>query len=82
MKKAYVKPELFCEEYELTTAIAGNCGAEFNAFNVNTSDVKTCTYRMMDHFLFISANMACDEQPTDDELCYQVASPAIMAFSS
>lgn len=84
MKKVYTKPELFCEEYELSVSIAGNCGAQFSAFNVNTSSITTCTYRDVDEFIFIQANAACTEHPAydDDLLCYVTATEGSLAFSS
>lgn len=84
MKKTYVKPELFCEEYELSVAIAGNCGSQFSAFNVNTSDVYTCTYKDANEFLFVDTNSNCTEKPDydNDGICYVTATETTLAFSS
>lgn len=84
MKKTYVKPDLFCEEYELSVAIAGNCGSQFSAFNVNASNVYTCTYKDVDYFLFVNTNTNCTEYPEydDDMICYVTATETTLAFSS
>ena len=85
MKKAYTKPELFCEEYELSASIAGNCGVGFGAYNVTTSDYKSCGYRMGRGIVFIATGV-CTIFPSgegaDGTFCYQVPNPAELAFSS
>lgn len=59
MKRAYTKPELFCEDYELSVEIAGNCGRKFSN-SVNHNDPKYCYYEMGDDIIFITSNSVCD----------------------
>lgn len=85
MKKAYVKPELFCEEYELSTAIAGNCTAGLGAYNVTQSDYNTCGYKMGFDVVFLYKPY-CDTIPdgegAEGTLCYQHPNENSLAFSS
>ncbi len=82
MKKVYTKPELFCEEYELSVAIAGNCAEEF--FGVpNASTVDKCTFEMMGKPLFTEANPSCKRHPIDGEMfCYMTPTDTTRIFAS
>lgn len=84
MKKVYTKPELFCEEYELSASIAGGCGKEFPAYNVNTTSYQSCSYKMGPDTLFVESNGLCNTYPAyeDEYICYMVASEGSLAFSS
>lgn len=84
MKKAYVKPELFCEEYELSTAIAGNCGTGFSAFNVNSGDPYSCSYTIRNKTVFLTPGICTEVIAKDDEsmYCYQTADDYTRIFSS
>lgn len=72
MKRAYIKPELFCEEYELSVDIAGNCSQRFS--NTAThNDPETCTYQMMGDTLFVDTNSKCTPGSTaafEEFFCY------------
>lgn len=85
MKKAYTKPELFCEEYELSTAIAGNCSASLHAYNVTYASAQTCGYKMGPDTIFL-AEPYCDSIPdfegADGTFCYQQPTPSSIMFSS
>ena len=85
MKKTYVKPEAFCEEYMLSTSIAGNCsGVEHIYGQANLSDYKSCFYRIGLDYLFVSANSDCDTIPAydGDLVCYHDPVEASKVFSS
>lgn len=88
MKKAYSKPELFCEDYELSTAIAGNCTAALHAAYTNQSSYHSCSYQIGFDFLFVESSDVCDTYISDGEswagetICYQALSDAAFAFSS
>lgn len=72
MKRAYIKPELFCEEYELSIDIAGNCGQKFSNMATH-NDPEICTYQMMGDTLFTDTNSKCTPGATglyDDLFCY------------
>lgn len=85
MKRAYTKPELFCEDYELSVSIAGNCGSEFPAYNVTQADYEHCGYKMGRGIVFITEGV-CTTFPSgegaDGTFCYQVPNAATVAFSS
>lgn len=85
MKKVYTKPELFCEEYELSVSIAGNCGAGFGAYNVNTSDYKSCSYKMGPDKIFVTDGV-CDTIPgyegENGTACYNTVVANNLVFSS
>lgn len=85
MKKAYVKPELFCEEYELSTAIAGNCGTGFSAFNVNSGDPYSCSYTIRNKTVFLNEGICSiipETDGADGTFCYQQPEDYSRAFSS
>lgn len=85
MKRAYTKPELFCEDYELSVSIAGNCTAGLSAFNVTQSDYLSCGYKMGRGIVFVTEGV-CTTFPSgegaDGTFCYQVPNAASLAFSS
>lgn len=87
MRKIYNKPEMFYEEYELSTAIAGNCSMadgqplpiDDGAINYNSGDV--CTYNVMGLELFSSGNCA-DADQVGDMFCYQQPDGSTGVFNS
>lgn len=85
MKRAYTKPELFCEEYELSVSIAGNCDQRFVGGKFSSSDPFTCGYYMGTETIFAS-KPACaitygvDE--TDSTFCYQTSEDVPIVFAS
>ena len=84
MKKTYTKPELLCEEYELSVPIAGNCTIELRSSTVNTSDYKNCSFKMGFDKLFIENNI-CETIPEgdgDNGICYQQPFANSLVFSS
>lgn len=85
MKKVYTKPELFCEEYELSAAIAGNCSVGMGAYNVNSGDPYNCSYTMGTKKVFLTTGI-CNRVPETDgaegTFCYQQPTPASLVFSS
>lgn len=72
MKRVYTKPELFCEEYELSVEIAGNCGQKFSKV-VNSTKSSTCSFPMGTSMIFLETNDKCDtyEYFDDDLFCYE-----------
>ena len=74
MKKVYTRPELFCEEYELSAAIAGNCSVGMGAYNVNSGDPYSCSYTMGPKKVFLTTGI-CNSVPetdgADGTFCYQ-----------
>lgn len=91
MKKTYMKPEMFCEEYELSTAIAGTCGHSVSATQVTSGDAFTCGYKYGGRtVLFVSTPVCNTLAPNYDEgtfeaqygFCYQTSGDNSMVFSS
>lgn len=91
MKKAYSKPELFCEEYQLTQSIAATCGHTVHAFNKTMNDVNSCGYNVAGDLIFITDSI-CDIIASDfgsEEnfigmygFCYFAAGDNSVVFSS
>lgn len=85
MKRTYIAPELFFEEYEINTAIAGGCGHPLYADSINSGDVDHCTYDIYAGVpAFSGMNSSCEIIPVDGEnnICYQVATPNELIFNS
>lgn len=83
MKRTYTKPELFYEEYELTEAIAGNCGNKLYLDKVNSGSYLSCTVDMGGgDFLFMSPP-SCNTDPADiGGICYEAYAENEMLFNS
>lgn len=62
--KKYVKPELFCESFELAQHIAA-CDYDSNDTH---DDVKTCSFTDGDLVLFVDGNSSCKVVP--EGYCY------------
>lgn len=85
MKKLYTAPELYFEEYEINTSIAGGCGHPLYADSINSGDVDHCTYDIYaGTTVFSGMNGSCEIHPADGEynICYQVATPNELIFNS
>lgn len=90
MKKTYTKPELFCEEYELSTAIAGTCGHSLSATQVTSGDVYSCGYKYGGRtILFLTQGICTSIVSSSDEefeaqygFCYQSSGDNSIVFSS
>lgn len=70
MKKAYAKPELLFESYELNTA--GNCVAGYG--NANASSPDQCSFTPKDNpflVLFYESTQACEFDAPSAGFCYQ-----------
>lgn len=87
-KKAYTKPELFCEEYELSTSIAANCTWVLHRAYTTATERGQCGYKMGTDTLFMEAPI-CNITPDFDgddvgfgSVCYQVPTDGALAFSS
>lgn len=76
MKKQYVKPELYFENFELSTSIA-TC-----AKPTHTPASTTCGIDMGDGLVaFLSKNI-CNFTPDDEKYCYNVPNDDIRLFNS
>lgn len=87
MKRVYTKPELFCEEYELSVAIAGDCGDGWNKSMFTQSNINSCGYQMGDYILFsCSVTSTCTQKELIDEdggnYCYNTVEGMQKVFAS
>ncbi len=84
MKKAYCKPELYYESYELSSNIAGNCATGLPVGEVNMSSYSSCAVNVGGgDFLFLNDGIGCTTVPSEgDSYCYQSFATDIMLFNS
>lgn len=87
MKRIYTKPELFCEEYELSVAIAGDCGDMWNKSNFTQAKIDSCGYQMGDYILFsYSVTSTCTQKELIDDdngnYCYNTVADQLKVFAS
>lgn len=81
MKKQYVKPELYFENFELSTNIATGCATIVN------NQEGTCTYTVsvngIEGNVFLSNTQGCVyTNPDDAGICYNVPEGNNKVFSS
>lgn len=87
MKRIYTKPELFCEEYELSVAIAGDCSEMWNKSYFTQAEIDSCGYRMGENILFsYSVNSTCTQKELIDKegsgYCYNTVADQPKVFAS
>lgn len=74
MKKTYVKPQIFFEDFQLSANIASGCGKPLN----HTMD--TC--QPVPGLTLFTNETNCSTKPDDAGLCYQVSSDDKTIFTS
>ena len=87
MKRTYTKPELFCEEYELSVSIAANCVNILNKDFAHYNDPNTCAYQVGRMTYFANSDVCrtvIDEGGTinGDLICYQNPAEDQTVFTS
>ncbi|MGM9591436.1 MAG: hypothetical protein ACI3VK_01805 [Oscillospiraceae bacterium] len=84
MKKAYSKPELYYERYELSSNIAGNCATGLPVGEIGPYDYETCTVGIGGgNKLFLNVGIGCNTEPIEGNgYCYQSFALNEMLFSS
>lgn len=89
MKKTYKAPELFFEEYELSTSIAGNCGYKLYQDKVYSGSYQTCRVEFGgEDFVFTTEANGCTISPDyawgeeGSTVCYEAYSTSMMLFNS
>lgn len=84
MKKAYVKPQVYFEDFQLSANIAGNCGtAEGIKERATHSDANSCQY--MTTFGTLYTENSCNFTTQDDlatTLCYHNPDNTYRFFAS
>lgn len=80
MKKTYVKPEVYFENYELSANIAVGCGTGFNHDNTNFSTPDSCQYFFGIDRVFLSIGPCTLTNP--NKYCYNVPTDNQAIFSS
>ncbi len=82
MKKAYVKPQLYFDSFELSTSIATGCSAGYDHDNTNFGSPNNCNYFYGTDKVFLNL-ISCDiEDPGESMYCYHVPTPNDKVFSS
>lgn len=74
MKKSYVKPQVYFENFQLSANIASGCGKPLN-------HTKEACQPISGMNLFLIADN-CDCTPDDAGLCYQSATDGTRLFTS
>ncbi len=84
MKKAYSKPELYYERYELSSNIAGNCATGLPVGEINSGTYVDCKVSVGGgNFLFLSEGIGCNTEPIEGNgYCYQSFALNEMLFGS
>ena len=84
MKKAYSKPELYYERYELSSNIAGNCATGLPVGEILQSYYTDCKVSVGGgDFLFLDEGIGCNTEPIEgDGFCYEVYTATNMLWSS
>ena len=89
MKKKYNAPELYFEEYELSTSIAGNCGNKLYQDMIHATDYQSCKVDFGgDEFVFTASTNGCTISPEfawgeeGSTVCYESHSTSMMLFNS
>ena len=80
MKKTYVKPEVYFENFELNANIAAGCGTGFNHNNTNFSNADNCNYLFGADKVFLNFDSCTLVQ--QDKFCYDVPTDSQAIFSS
>lgn len=75
MKKSYVKPQLYFENFQLSTSIAAGCGFATN----HAKD--DCNYIPGVGTVFLDSS-TCAYTPEDAGLCYQTVVDSSRVFTS
>ena len=83
MKKAYVKPEVYFESFELSTSIATGCSAGYDHNNTNFGNPDQCALFFSGDRIFNSSTV-CDPKVEFDpgQFCYHVPTANDRVFSS
>ena len=82
MKKTYVKPEVYFENFELSANIAAGCGAGYKD-KVTSHDIHTCGYIYNSGVIFNTG--VCSYETADGTeygLCYHSPMPDNQIFAS
>ena len=88
MKRTYTKPELFCEEYELSVSIAANCSESFNRGSASHNEPYTCFYQIGRVRYFASSEVCMEVRDNgqiqlgNELICYQQPTEDMTVFLS
>lgn len=84
MKKKYVKPQFYCENFVLTEHVAGNCTVIYNHGNENCTKGEVKPGSGLDNLGFFTegANSCLLGPAPDDDYCYWNGQSAFIGFSS
>lgn len=75
MKKTYVKPQIYFEDFQLSANIAAGCGKPLN------HTMETCQ-PISGMILFVDGNSSCQYKTDKNGVCYQSFSTEGEVFTS
>ncbi len=82
MKKAYVKPQLYFDSFELNTSIATGCSAGYNHENTTFSNANSCVLKFGTDTVFLNVAICSLTEFDENQFCYHVPTSNDKVFSS
>lgn len=85
MKKSYVKPQVYFENFQLSANIAGNCGTQIDKTRAHHTNVDSCAYEDAAFGKIFLSKQICGDTPQDEILsnvCYDNPSDTMRLFAS
>ena len=79
MKKSYVKPQVYFEDFQLSASIAAGC-----TFKTNHAK-NDCAYNVGGKYLFVDSVQSCTTTTQDgtwDSICYDIPNDSTRLFTS
>lgn len=82
MKKTYVRPEVYFENFELSTNIATGCSAGYDHNNTNFGTPDQCALFFGNDRVFVAAPICDIPKDPQVDYCYHVPTANDSVFSS
>lgn len=85
MKKSYVKPQVYFEDFQLSASIAAGCGSGLNRTDANFGSANSCSYDLEGFGNIFLSRSTCETVPPDESLemaCYHNPDDVQRLFSS
>lgn len=82
MKKTYVKPQVYFEDFQLSASIAAGCASDFKD-GATQGDANSCAFDDGVNKIFVDGNGACITKPDNGtKYCYQIPLDGNRVFAS
>ena len=85
MKKSYVKPQVYFENFQLSANIAGTCGTEIDKSGAGLADANSCSFNLPTFGKIFLTEGICDNTPQDEiasSICYEHPQNTTRLFAS